>query len=79
MKYDMIWYLVFCMDTMTDIAIIGFLHCLCFSKSVSECSEPLAEKMLAFIIAYNCIYPLRPPSAFCVFLLCSNTVCIIHN
>lgn len=24
-----------------------FLHCLCFSKSVSECSEPLADKICA--------------------------------
>lgn len=24
-----------------------FLHCLCFSKSVSECSEPQAEKICA--------------------------------
>lgn len=24
-----------------------FLHCLCFSKSVSECSEPLTEKICA--------------------------------
>lgn len=55
-----------------------FLHCLCFSKSISECFEPLAEKFCArFYCSVYLHLPFKASKYVCAFLLCSNTILFI--
>lgn len=66
---DMILYLVFCMDTMTDIAIIGF--CIVYASPkvhLSALNHWLKRSVQGFITVYNCIYLLRLPSVFLLFI-----------
>lgn len=66
---DMIFYLVFCMDTMTDIAIIGFCIVYASPKAhLSALNHWLKRSVQGFITVYNCIYPLRLPSVFALFI-----------
>lgn len=55
------WYLVFCIDAMTDTAIIGF--CIVYASPKAELNvlkQRLEGAPLASITMYNCIYPLKP-------------------
>lgn len=62
---DMILYLVFCMDTMTDIAIIGFCIVYASPKEHLSALKPwLKRSVQGFITVYNSIYPFRLPSVF---------------
>lgn len=56
------------MDFLTDIAIIGF--CIVYASPkvyLSALNHWLKSSVLGFIIVYNYIYPLRPPSMFVLF------------
>lgn len=57
------------MNTMTDIAITGFCIVYASPKAyLSALNYWLIRSVLGFITVHNCIYLLRPPSVFVLFI-----------
>lgn len=66
------------MDTMTDTAIIGFCIVYASPKAyLSALNHGLKRSVLGFITVYNCIYPLRPPSVFVLFIALTLFVLLV--